>query len=312
MLLEASPEKRTGLWSALVSLCRPEQWPKNLWVLAPLLFTPPSWQPAPIFLALLGTACFCLWSSSVYCFNDVLDAESDRCHPRKRVRPIPAGQVSIRLALAAAVILAVGALGLAATLLPLALVFWASLYLANSALYSVSFKHHTIIDVMSIAIGFVLRLLAGCSALGVGPSSWLLVCGFSLAMLLGFGKRRLELDGMEQPKAFRATLQYYDVPKLNMLLTSTASLCLVSYMLYTVSPQTIELHHTDKLVYTIPLVAYGIFRYLFKVQDGQHDGPAEVLLKDRIFALTGLLWVLTVTAILYLPRLVANIRWNAW
>jgi 4-hydroxybenzoate polyprenyltransferase len=306
MLLEAPPARRTRVWNDLAKLCRPRQWLKNLFVLAPLLFTPPSWQPEKVLIAALAALCFCLWSSSVYCLNDVLDAESDGRHPRKQNRPIPSGRISARLALTLALLMCLASLVLALAFLPFVVLFWGSAYLANSVVYCVVAKHHNIADVMAIAIGFVIRLLAGCAAIGVGPSSWLLVCGFSLAMLLGFGKRRLELDGMEQPVAYRAALQHYSVPKLNMLLTVTTSLCLISYMLYTVSPQTIEVHHTDKLVYTVPLVAYGIFRYLFKVQEGQHDGPVDILLKDPVFALTGFLWVLTVIVILYVRPLLAG------
>jgi hypothetical protein len=151
--------------------------------------------------------------------------------------------------------------------------------------------------VLCIAAGFVLRLLGGCAAIEVQPSSWLVVCGFALAMMLGFGKRRLEVGG--QSLAYRPVLVSYSADKLNMLLSVTTSICLLSYMLYTVSPETVHLHHTDRLVYTIPFVAYGVFRYMFKVQEGRHDGPVEVLLKDPIFALNGALWVVAVFVVLY-------------
>src|SRR5262249_27541791 len=121
-------------------------------------------------------------------------------------------------------------------------------------------KHRVIVDVLLIAIGFVLRILAGCAALGLRPSSWILVCGFSLAMLLGFGKRRLEIDEGGLATGYRRSLQSYSEAKLNLLLGITSSVCLVSYMLYTVSPQTIQLHRTENLIYSVPLVIYGIFR----------------------------------------------------
>ena len=154
-----------------------------------------------------------------------------------------------------------------------------------------------------IAIGFCLRILAGCAALSLHASSWILVCGFSLAMLLGFGKRRLEIDQDGLDTRYRRSLQSYSVAKLNMLLSITSSICLLSYMLYTVSPQTISLHRTGNLIYTVPFVAYGIFRYLFKVQEGRHDGPVEILLKDPIFALNGLAWIMMVAAIFFVPGL---------
>ena len=121
-------------------------------------------------------------------------------------------------------------------------------------------------------------------------------------MLLGFGKRRLEIDEAGLETGYRRSLQSYSEAKLNLLLGITSSVCLLSYMLYTVSPQTIRLHRTENLIYTVPLVAYGIFRYLFKVQDGRHDGPVEVLLKDPVFALNGLAWFVMVVAILFIPE----------
>src|SRR5262249_28826534 len=152
-------------------------------------------------------------------------------------------------------------------------------------------------------IGFVVRIIAGCVAIGIGPSSWILVCGFSLALLLGFGKRRIELGAPANGTEFRPVLLSYSAEKLNLLLGITASMCLLSYRLYTVSPQTVGVHKTDKLVYTVPFVAYGVFRYLLKVQEGRHDGPVEVLLKDPVFFLNGLLWIGSIVLILYAPGL---------
>lgn len=299
---EVHPPHRSFRQAArdLIFLCRPWQWGKNCFILAPLLFTPAAWDLSGIVAAILATACFCLWSSSVYCFNDILDAHADAQHPRKRLRPVASGRVPFALASALSVALAAGSLAAGFLLLPGSFVLYGCLYLANSLAYCLVVKHRVIVDVMSIAIGFVLRLLAGSAAIGVSPSSWLQICGFSLAMLLGFGKRRLELAGLEKPAEYRLTLKSYDASKLNVLLSIAASICLLSYMLYTVSPQTVALHHTDKLVLTVPFVAYGIFRYIFKVQEGPYDGPVEVFLKDPVFAMTGLLWFLAVVFLLSL------------
>lgn len=298
MSSEAVNVRRGQVWFDLTTLCRPRQYPKNVFVFAPLLFTPSAWELSAVVAATLATTCFCLWSSSLYCLNDVLDAKADSQHPRKQARPIPSGRVPVALALGLSICLA-GWTSVAAGLLvsPFFLLF-GLVYLANSLAYCLWIKHRVIADVLSIAAGFELRLLGGCAAIGVSPSSWMVVCGFSLAMLLGFGKRRLEIGGLERPAQYRCTLQSYDVPKLNALLSITASVCLLSYMLYTVAPQTVALHHTDKLVYTVPFVAYGIFRYIFKVQEGGSDGPVEVLLKDPVFALNGLLWLAAVLCIL--------------
>ncbi len=298
MELTRSPIQTTSLRD-IVTICRPRQWTKNVFVLAPVLFSESVGKPANLLSAGIAFVCFCFWSSSVYCLNDVLDAKADRQHPRKRHRPIPSGRVSSALATMLGIGLAVLGGIIAYQALPLSFLFIGSIYLANSVLYCLLLKHRVIVDVLSIAIGFVLRLLAGCAAINVEPTSWILVCGFSLAMLLGFGKRRLEVDVVSQASEFRPALQSYSIDKLNLVLGVTSSICLLSYMLYTMSPQTVQLHHTDKLVYTVPFVAYGIFRYIFKVQEGQHDGPVEVLLKDPIFAINGLLWLVTIIAVLY-------------
>ena len=148
----------------------------------------------------------------------------------------------------------------------------------------------------------MLRILAGCAALALRPSSWIVICSFSLAMLLGFGECRTEIASVGLEDGYRRSLQSYSEAKLNLLLGITTSVCLVSYMLYTVAPSTVALDGTENLVYTVPLVAYGIFRYLFKVQDGSQDGPVEILLKDPIFALTGLAWIVAVFAIRFIPQ----------
>ena len=284
----------------VIRTCRPGQWAKNVFVLAPLLFSQKITDVWAVMAAGTAFACFCLWSSAVYFWNDVLDAAADRQHPRKCNRPIAAGRISSGFAVFLGFFLAVEAGLIAVSFLPAVVLLFGLLYLANSVGYCLLLKHRVIADVMSIAVGFVLRLMAGCATIGVQPTSWLLVCGFSLALLLGFGKRRLEIAALAEPGKYRPTLDYYSVDKLNVLLGTASSICLLTYMLYTVSPQTVALHNTDKLIYTVPFVAYGVFRYLFKVQEGLYDGPVEILLKDRIFLINGLLWLVAIVVILYL------------
>jgi 4-hydroxybenzoate polyprenyltransferase len=283
-------------------LCRPGQWVKNIFVLVPVVFSGRVTEIAAVRAGAVAFACFCLWSSAVYSLNDVLDAQSDRRHPRKRIRPVASGRIQPVVALGLAFGLTLAAAGTAFATLPVSFLMIGGLYLANSVLYGLLLKHRVIIDVLSISVGFVLRLLAGCAAIGVAPTSWILVCGFSLAMLLGFGKRRLEMLALSDPTEYRPSLQSYSAEKLNILLGITASTCLLSYMLYTVSPDTVRLHQTTRLVYTVPFVAYGIFRYIFKVQEGGRDGPVEVLVKDPVFALNGLLWLLAVVSVLYVVK----------
>jgi hypothetical protein len=153
---------------------------------------------------------------------------------------------------------------------------------------------------MLIAVGFVLRLLGGSAAVGVEASSWLIACGFALALVLGFGKRRLEVAALPAGTAYRTSLANYTPARLDTLLAINIAVCLLTYLLYTVAPDTVARHGTRNLVYTVPLVAYGLFRYLFKVQEGGGDDPADVLLADPVFLLNGLLWVLAVLAVLTL------------
>lgn len=288
---------------AIISLCRPRQWSKNVFVLAPLVFGGRLTDPYALRGAAMALACFCLLSSAIYCINDVVDARADRRHPRKRLRPIAARRLSPVIGLAVAAILTIASATMSGLTIP-AVMPLMGLYLANSLTYVFVLKHKVLIDVLSIAAGFVIRLLAGCAAIQVIPSSWMLVCGFSLALFLGFGKRRLEIDQVLST-SFRPSLQSYDAPKLNTLLGITAAMCLISYMLFTIAPETVELHRTHHLIYTVPLVAYGVFRYLFKVQESQHDGPIEVFLEDSIFVITGFLWLLACLAILNLRQFVA-------
>jgi 4-hydroxybenzoate polyprenyltransferase len=283
----------------LVRLVRPADWSKNVFVLVPLLFGG-SLTWAGVGLALWAFGCFCLLSSGVYCINDVFDAAADREHPRKCRRPVASGAVPAPAALTlAAVLIALAMLG-GSALSPHFLLI-ATLYLANNLVYSTLLKHREIIDVLLIAFGFVLRILAGCAGLDLRPSSWIIICGFSLAMLLGFGKRRLEIGHGGLAAAYRPSLRSYSEAKLNLLLGITTSICLLSYMLYTVAPETVRLHGTENLIYTVPVVAYGIFRYLFKVQEGSQDGPVEILIRDPVFALTGVVWIAMVFSILFIP-----------
>ena len=215
------------------------------------------------------SAASAFWRAVSTALNDVIDGPSDRLHPRKRRTPVASGAIPAPIALALATgLIGIGLLGGLA--FPNALALICGLYVLNNLIYFAYLKRRVIADVLLISIGFVLRILAGCArALGLRPSSWILVCGFSLAMLLGFGKRRLEIDKAGLAAGYRPSLESYSEAKLNLLLGVGSSVCLLSYMLYTLSPQTIQLHGTGNLIYTVPLVAYGIFRYLFKVQDGK-------------------------------------------
>ncbi len=281
-------------------LCRPSHWVKNVFVVLPLLFSASFVSPAKVLATTAALACFCLLSSGVYAINDLLDAPSDRQHPRKRYRPVAGGRVRPGAALALGLGLIGSGVLFGVMTLPTPFTIMAALYAGNSLVYCFLLKHRVIVDVIAIALGFVLRLLGGCTAIGVEPSTWLLICGFTLALMLGFGKRRTEVVNLSAGRKSRAVLISYDASKLDVVLSISCSCCLMSYLLYTVSPETIALHGTNRLTYTVPFVVYGLFRYIFKVQEGRGDGPVEIIVKDRWFIVNGLLWMTSATLILLL------------
>jgi 4-hydroxybenzoate polyprenyltransferase len=295
--LPASPTKRSSKFIAWVALLRPLHWSKNGFVFAPFLFTEWAQDWHNFSHAVECFAQFCLLSSAIYIVNDVRDAAADRLHPRKRRRPIASGRISPRDALCAAMLMAVTALFWAWSL-RLAAFAAAGAYVLNGVLYCAYLKRHAIMDVLSIAVGFLLRLLGGCAAIGVEPSSWLLVCGFSLALFLGFGKRRTEIERLGNAAGFRPTLGDYTVQKLDVLLAITCAVSLLSYLLFTTAPETVERHQSSRLVFTSVFVAYGLFRYLFKCQEGKGDGPTDILGRDPVFFLNGVLWATSVFLVL--------------
>ena len=276
---------------ALLRLARPTHWVKNGFVAGPLIFANPQSFGAAALQSATAVAVFSLMASAIYCFNDVLDAESDRAHPTKRDRPIAAGSISPALGVAWGCVLAAGAIGLSWARLPPAVLAVLGAYVANNVIYNARLKAVAIADVLSIATGFVLRLVAGAIAIEVGASSWLLVCGFSLALFLGFGKRRSELALAEQGRVYRPVLRAYTPSTLDSAMGISATLTLMCYMLYTIAPETRETHGTANLIYTVPPVFYAMFRFIFKVQDAQGESPEELLLRDRVMLLTAGAWV---------------------
>jgi 4-hydroxybenzoate polyprenyltransferase len=273
-----------------VGLLRPKHWLKNGFVLAPALFAEHLSDPNTLLAAVLAFVSFCPLASAMYVVNDVVDRTADATHPRKRNRALAAGRVGVGTALVVATGLVGLSFALSALTLPPKVMAFQAAYVANTLLYALWLKQKVILDVLLIAVGFVIRLEAGCAAVAVDPSDWMLVCGFSLALVLGFGKRRAEVALPGVSEGYRPTLVSYDAAKLNTLLGACTAVCLLAYMLYTVAPETVARHGTDHLVYTVPVVAYGLFRYLFKSIEGSADGPTDILARDPVFALTGLVW----------------------
>jgi 4-hydroxybenzoate polyprenyltransferase len=297
----APPRSRSLVLSLLVSL-RPSQWTKNLIIFAALLFGQRLTDPASILHAVAAFGIFCLLSGVVYLINDVADREADRRHPVKMHRPIASGAVSVPAALTLGLVLAVVALAAAFWLRPLFGVLALS-YLALLALYSGPLKHIVIIDVLTIAIGFVLRAAAGAVVIDVGVGPWLYVLTILLALFLALSKRRHELvllaDGAT---GHRRILQEYSPYLLDQMISVVTASTLVAYAIYTVSPDTIEKFHTTFLGLTLPFPLYGIFRYLYLVHQKEGGGsPSEMLLNDRPLLLCVALWALTVALIIYGP-----------
>jgi len=279
---------------------RPTQWPKNLFVLAPLVFGRLLGERQAILHGLLAVVAFCLASSAVYLINDIKDREEDRNHPLKRHRPLAAGTLGVPAAVAALVVLAGAAIALAVSLgTGFALILVG--YLLLNVLYTGGLKHVVILDVMSISAGFVLRVLAGAAATAVQVSSWLLLCTIFLSLFLAFSKRRHEITLLaEGATSQRRVLHHYSAAFLDQMINVVTASSVVSYALYAVAPETVEKYHTQHLIYTLPMVLFGIFRYLYLMyQEPGERNPTEAILGDPPFLINLVLWGLAVVAIVY-------------
>jgi 4-hydroxybenzoate polyprenyltransferase len=286
----------------LIISLRPDQWTKNLIVFAALVFAVKLFDPAALALASAAFLIFCALSGSVYLINDVSDREADRLHPLKRLRPIASGALGAGTALGWALGLGVAALAAAYALRPLFAVA-AAAYLALFALYTHTLKHVVILDVMSIAIGFVLRAVAGGLVIGVPVSDWLLACTILLALFLGLAKRRHEITALaDGASGHRRILEEYDPYLLDQMIAIVAAATLVVYIIYCASPDTAERFGTHLLVLTTPFPIYGIFRYLYLVHRKHGGGsPSDLLLRDRPLLGCVALWGIAVVTIIYRP-----------
>ena len=279
---------------------RPVQWAKNLFVLAPLVFGHLLEDRGALARALVALVAFCLASSTVYLINDIRDREEDRRHPLKRMRPLAAGTLGVPAAVVATLVLGVAAFSLALWL-GTAFTLILGTYLVINLLYTHWLKHMVILDVMSISLGFVLRVLAGAEATDVEVSRWLFLCTIFLALFLAFSKRRHEITLLAgQAASQRRVLDHYSPAFLDQMINVVTASAVVSYALYCVAPETVEKYHTQDLIYTIPLVLYGIFRYLYLMyQSPGERNPTEAILKDPPFLINIVLWGLAVVWIVY-------------
>ncbi|RKX18400.1 MAG: decaprenyl-phosphate phosphoribosyltransferase [Candidatus Zixiibacteriota bacterium] len=285
---------------SIFKLLRPQQWLKNGVVLAGLIFAGQGINPAYQNISLLTLVAFCMLSSAVYSLNDIIDIDRDRQHPLKKNRPLAAGEISIMTAAMIGLVLTVGGL-LLAYYIGLGLFYVTLAYLVLNILYTFWLKNIVIIDVMSIAAGFVLRALAGAVAITVEFSNWLLITTFMLALFLGLGKRRHELMFLEKDaSSHRKILDKYSPYLLDQLIGVVTASTVVTYLFYTLSAEIQNKLHTEYLYVTIPFVIYGIFRYLYLVHKEDKGGsPTTLLLADRPLLADVVLWLTSVIIILY-------------
>ena len=292
-------EKR-NLPRLLFAAMRPHQWTKNLFIFAPLLFGRKLTDSNAVGFALLAFVVFCFLASGLYIFNDWMDAEEDRKHPEKRFRPISSGQLSVPVALGFAGFLVVAAFWMAA-FVGLQFFLVAALYFVLTTAYCLALKRMMILDGMTIAAGFVLRVVGGAMAVGVMPTHWLIVCAFLLALFLAFTKRRQELLTLTDHAAeHREVLNEYSIEyleKVNNILISAAIVC---YALYTVAPETVERFGTNALIYGTIFVIYGMLRYLALIKNPSNGGnPSRMFLHDKPLFLTVAGWTIYNAAVIY-------------
>ena len=286
----------------LIKLSRPKQWIKNFFVFAPLLFSRHVFDLAFLIPALEAFFIFCIASSSVYIINDILDAESDRAHPKKKYRPIASGEISVKTAIVFLILLAVIITAGAFIMRPV-FTFVIVIYILTNLLYSLKVKSIVLLDVFFISLGFMLRVLGGAAAISVPISSWMVLTAIFISLFLAISKRRGELsqvvnsDNIEKQ---RKVLKEYSIQFADQLNTIAAAGTIISYALYTVSDRTVAMFGTEKLIYTTPFVIYGIFRYMYLMhKKNMGESPTSIVTKDVPIMIDVLAWLFFSLIIIY-------------
>ncbi len=293
----AGPGTQLG---ALLRTMRLKQWTKNLFVLSPLLFSQHFFEPSTMIAAVEGFVLFSLIASCVYILNDIIDRRKDRLHPVKMMRPIASGALPVSIAFVALgvlLVVTVAASFVVGTLFAATIVA----YFVWNVVYSLFLKEAVIIDVMAIAMSFILRIVAGAFAIDGPLSEWLLICTSLLALFLGFSKRRHELTLLEDnAQGHRRVLLEYSPYFLDQMISLVTASTLICYILYTLDSETIAKFGSKNLLLTVPFVLYGLFRYLYLVHQRKTGGdPTSELLTDRPLLLNVFLWGLTVILVIY-------------
>lgn len=299
--------ERTPFLADAVALLRPSQWIKNVVVLAGPAAALQLTSLPSIARSAFAFAAFCLMSSAAYAINDVVDRNADARHPTKRFRPVARGALSVGAALMLAGLLAFTSLLMALTLTGRGVAVILVVYLAITMAYSVALKRRVILDVIIVALGFVLRAWAGAMAVGVEASSWLVACVFTLCLFMGFGKRRCEvvmLGNAEEAESHRPTLVRYTPELLTHLIAVSAGIAVITFLLYTLDtaghPSPFPKQH---LFYTLPIVVYGVFRFAMLTELGNYAGPTEMMYKDRALQVAFVLWIVCALVIVYQVKL---------
>lgn len=282
-----------------LKLIRPEQYVKNAFVFAPLFFGGAFWDSQQLGLVFLAIISFSLAASSIYIVNDIFDVHEDQAHPIKSRRPIAAGTVTVKNAWILQLLLMSSAL-LIAWLLQFDLFLIVLGYIAINFLYSKWLKHIAIVDLNIIAIGFVLRILAGATVNRIEPSVWILLITYMLALFLGIAKRRTDVVLAQNGREVRKNIEGYSLPFIDTVLGILASVLIVCYIFYCIAPENLQHYHSRWLYLSIILVANGIFRYLkLAIVDESTHSPTEIILTDRFIQVTILLWVALMGFLLY-------------
>ncbi len=295
-------ESNRNLMRSFVRLMRPSQWIKNGFVLMPLIFSGRMFVPQEAFLAAGATIGFCLASSVTYIINDYMDRERDRIHPLKRDRPLASGAISPAIAFMFAGMLVLGILITSRCFgLSLSILWIFAAYTLLNLIYSWKLKNLVIIDSLSVAFGFLLRVFAGGVSVDVQLSSWLLLCTFSIATLLVLGKRRHEVISLgDEAFTHRAVLKSYSIGFIDQLLQTVTTSTFIFYCLYAVLGRSGDMR-SDRMMISVPFVAYGIFRYIYLIYHMKMGGaPTDLLLKDYPLMASVTLWLICCISVIYL------------
>jgi 4-hydroxybenzoate polyprenyltransferase len=294
-------DRPTSRLRSFLRLLRPKQWIKNLFVFAPAVFAREIFHPGAALQVFQAFLAFCAAASAVYIINDMADVDADRMHPDKRHRPLASGALSVAEATAAMVAALVVTAALTAGMPPAFTGLLAGYVVLNVG-YSLKLKDVVLLDVFTIAAGFMLRVVGGAAAIGVPVSSWIVLCTLFISLFLGGAKRRGEIMRLREDAAAaeRKVLRVYSVSFLDQLLTITAAGAVISYALYTVAPRTVEAFGTDKLIYTTIFVLFGVFRYLHLAHTSKStENPTNTVTSDPVILVVVVLWIVACVLIIY-------------